>query len=232
MPSPPTTKFHDTITKLSSNPAYKNMESFLKRIAGGEEINGYKKSNFFSEIWSHKGNKTWVKLLGRARGGDHEWLPTSMIGDMVTKGTRSDEWTNFYFMMRSKTKKVIFKSAVPANDDSGKQVMTGHSGALSYKNSKGRRIASTKNQKAFHDDLRKVIVNNEDPDRVKPELKLVAQNWIWRGDDPFPGDTEMHPRMYHSGAPDTPLFPRGTAFSSLKSSQKDFYDDLVDTKLA
>ncbi|MEM0997238.1 MAG: hypothetical protein AAGN35_09175 [Bacteroidota bacterium] len=229
---PPTDHFKNTIIKLVDKaPQYKNMETFLKKIAQGDEINGYKKANFYARIWSHTGNRRYVTRMGRAQGHQHEWLPTNMIGEIVTKTRRSDLWTSLYFTLRSNTQNVIFNSAVVGKNSGAKQVMTGHVGALKYRTNAKRLIDSTVYQPEFHDELRKVIINNEDSSKVKPGVKNVVERYVWRGDDPFPSDSYMHPHLYHQSAPTAPLFPRGSTFNSLRGKQQAFYNVLTTVNL-
>ena len=225
--SPPTAELTTAVGSMGKGADYKNMAAFLTSVAGGNKVGGIDQSNFWGKVWSHAGNKDWVKTKGRAQGGDHEWLPTGMISDIVTKKTRADEWIDHYFKIRSRTLDVIFNREYTASDGSGKKVMSGHTGAIYYYNA-GKKIASTQGQKEFHDDLRKIVINEHDPDKVKPEIALVVKKWLWDGSDIYSGDAAMHPNMYH-GAATGPIFPRGLVFASMRAQQKIVYDTLLAT---
>jgi hypothetical protein len=153
----------------------------MKAMAAGKTIDGINEEKFV-QLWNTSADEAWLKDKFRAADpGKHEWIPSNQIEAVTEKAKKSPEgarWVDLQNELRSPTNQVIFgaKQAIDAPDGQG-LLLQGHVGAL-YLNG----VMQTKQEAAFHDELRAAFAAGKDIGDCVDKLKLVMLDWMWKGD--------------------------------------------------
>ncbi len=160
-------------------------------------------AEFESNLWgpvganspAHRANRKYLKARFRAvNPGNHEWIPTNMIGEVVERSTTAggaatwNEWVTMHTAMRTDTGWIIFKPSVAtyaATPLAGpaQTALVGHPGALNYESSPGRVTPLQSDPNHFHEQLREAFRAGTTPRAVVEEMETIASGLIWRGID-------------------------------------------------
>lgn len=171
--------------------------AFLKTLAGGGKVQGIDKQAF-SALWSRRTAGTFahreriISLFRAAMPGHHEWLPSDLIEEVVTRDLNAHQlgqasnWVEFQHKTRTLTQHVVFTKERTL---AGKSVPQGHSGSIYLK--KTNRAGNvtykpeTEGQEQFHDDLRSAFRSGTTHGAVVAEIKAVIHRSLWDGTGQF-----------------------------------------------
>jgi hypothetical protein len=161
----------------------------------------------FTRFWGTPENKNWLKneLRGEVSGRHHEWIPVSMIQEVIARAAQETDiraaarWVALHNELRTSTRWIVFKPSIGGSTVSigprTYQMLNGHSGNLKRMENGVLKDATT-NQQDFHDACRDAFrANNSTPVAAITALEVVFERWIWDG-SPLPHP--VHPDMYDS----------------------------------
>lgn len=165
------------------------MVPFLKAIAAGKTVQGINEAKF-EALWNNAVDEAWLKDRFRAVDpGMHEWIPSNEVEAVVQRAKSPAHpggaaWIDLQNELRSDTSQVIFAPAkvnlTASEGGKPRQMLQGHVGALYFNG-----VMQTKEEAAFHDELRAAFASaGTIPDAVD-KLKAVMAAWMWKG-EPLP----------------------------------------------
>jgi len=170
------------------------MVPFMKDMAAGKTIAGVNEAAFV-KMWNVSADEAWLKDKFRAVSPSmHEWIPSNEVAAVVEKAKTAPggpAWIDLQNELRSPTNQVIFSPAKSSHDvtEAGKDslVLHGHVGAIYL-----RGVMQTKDEAAFHDELRAAFTSTTDLGKAVDLLKAVMAEWMWKGDAlPKPLDPDL-----------------------------------------
>lgn len=118
----------EAVLKAIGGPA---VPDFLENMATGQDFKGLAASEWKDRWWGKPENQAWIRDKFRLGGGQHEWIPTNYVGDVVARaqeelqpghdanGARNGagaavRWVRFQNRFRSPTDILIFEPKGPA----------------------------------------------------------------------------------------------------------------------
>lgn len=210
----------------ASHGDHSGVVGFLLAMEAGGPVAGITRANFGDEgsephpaSWHAKVggkllNREWVKgqfrIANAGKGGDHEWIPSDMILEVVQSATQEEgaqagaSWVLLQHNLRSPTDAVIFKpsrnpdleaklhahlgegGSAEAFAKNNVQTETfglqGHSGAL-YLILDKKKVQQTRGQGEFHDGLRAIFLAQRTNGQAAylGALKVYVKDTCWDG---------------------------------------------------
>ncbi len=174
---------------------------FMKAMAAGQTIEGIDRSKLEKAWGENQKIKDWLKDKFRdANPGNHEWIPSNMIMDVINRatnvawGVEVANWIDLHHELRTDTSWVIFSPDYSPKRIKGQVVLQGHPGAIYIRttNSEGAEYLQpqTAGVNKWHDSLRSKFTNNTTAVNVLGSLRTFFGYTVWDGKS-LPGN--LHP---------------------------------------